>query len=76
MPQTPPPPPRPQAPLFCFEVLVLTVLTWISIWGTLDVIIRRLKLQDDQELLVYLLLGATALICVWLWSGVDSCALL
>ena len=56
--------------------MVITVIVWISLWGIVDVLIRRCNLNDDHELVVYLLLGACALIYVWLWNGVDTCALL
>lgn len=75
---TPPPPTSnpPQTPFVCLEVMVITVIVWISLWGIVDVLIRRCNLNDDHELVVYLLLGACALIYVWLWNGVDTCALL
>lgn len=68
--------PAPRAPAACLEVMVLTVCVWISLWGSIDVLVRRLQLKDDAELALYLTLGLAALVCVWLWDGVDACALL
>lgn len=69
-------PGAPGAPGVCLEVLLLTVLMWVAIWGCIDVLVRRLQLTEDAELALYLLLGAAALGCVAAWDGVDACALL
>lgn len=61
--------------LECLELLVLTILLWIAIWGAFDALIQRWDLEDYQ-LPICALLGAAVVAYVYANNGLSVCELM
>lgn len=59
----------------CLETLMLTVLLWAGIWGTLEACIDRAGLRE-KDVAVYLLVCAAALMGVYWSADIDACNVL
>jgi hypothetical protein len=61
--------------LECLELLVLTILLWIAIWGAFDALLERWGLADYQ-LHVCAALGAAVVAYVYANNGLSVCELM
>ena len=59
----------------CIETLIVTMLSWVAIFGIVDNLVSRLK-TDTERLAAYALVGGLAAVLALAFGHVSVCALL
>ena len=59
----------------CLEVLFITILTWVAIWGLIDLAVERLE-STSQKILLFSTIGLVASILVLTTPSLSTCRLL
>ena len=61
--------------VLCLEVLFITILTWVAVWGLIDLAVERLE-STSQKILLFSTIGLVASILVLTTPSLSTCRLL
>jgi len=61
--------------VLCIEVLIVTILSWVGLWGLVEEILEPIT-NKKLRCLIYCLLLCVALLCAGLQKQVTICGLL
>jgi hypothetical protein len=59
----------------CIETLLVTILSWVAIFGIVDNIVSQLK-SDSDRMVAYTLVGGLAAVLAWAFDHITVCSLL
>jgi predicted membrane channel-forming protein YqfA (hemolysin III family) len=62
-------------PVMCFEVLLATIMLWISLFGISDHFIAKIE-KDEIKLIVYAMMALMVLVFVYASNHINACALM
>ena len=62
-------------PEFCAEVLIATILLWVSVFGLCEEALRRVE-KTEVRVSIYVLLGISVISFVQTQRGLSSCTLM
>jgi uncharacterized membrane protein YgaE (UPF0421/DUF939 family) len=59
----------------CIETLLVTILSWVAIFGIVDNIVSQLK-TDSERIVAYTLVGGLAAVLALAFGHITVCSLL